>query len=81
MRSPRPAPAPAEAFRRSAIGFAALSAPVALIAGRHMALTATYGPICGLPGHCWACYAAPALALAALMCWVIAIRLASLVRA
>lgn len=41
------------------------------IAGVHMWLTALRGPMCGAAdgGHCWACYAAPLLAMAALSAW------------
>ena len=41
------------------------------IAAVHMWLTALRGPMCGPSdgGHCWACYAAPLLAMAALTAW------------
>lgn len=42
-----------------------------MIAANHIWLTALRGPICGVQdaGHCWACYAAPLLAMAALTAW------------
>lgn len=75
-----PTRASAEPFRRLAIGFAALAAPVAIVAGRHLELTLRYGPICGpgAGGHCWACHAAALLAAAALASWAISARLAAL---
>ncbi len=70
----------ARSFQHLAFGSAAMAAPVAVIAGRHLELTARYGSICGLPygGHCWACYAAAGLAGAAALSWAISVRLASL---
>ncbi|WP_310541137.1 hypothetical protein [Phenylobacterium sp.] len=54
---------------------AALLGASALVTGvtaaAHMWLTAQRGPICGVSdgGHCWACYVAPLLAMAALTAW------------
>jgi hypothetical protein len=64
----------AGASRRSlAVGLAALCAPTTAIALAHMLETAQRGVICGIShaggGHCWACYAAPILALAAIVSW------------
>ncbi|CAN5673943.1 hypothetical protein BH10PSE5_BH10PSE5_07360 [soil metagenome] len=41
------------------------------IAAGHMWLTDLRGPMCGPSdgGHCWACYVAPLLAMAALTAW------------
>ena len=56
-------------------GVAALLGASALVTGAiaaaHMWLTALRGPICGVANgdHCWACYVAPLLAMAALTAW------------
>ncbi len=58
-----------------AVGLAALVPPTTAIALAHMLATAHRGIICGAtagPGHCWACYAAPMLALAAMAAWALA---------
>ena len=55
------------AFIQALSASAVLSGLVAL---RHIIMTAQRGVICGVEsGHCWACYAAPLLALAALAVW------------
>ena len=60
--------------RRSlAVGLAVLYAPTTATALAHMLETAQRGAICGISqaggGHCWACYAAPLLALATIISW------------
>lgn len=62
----RPSPLPAVA---ALLGASALV--TGAIAAAHMWLTAQRGPICGVSdgGHCWACYVAPLLAMAALTAW------------
>ena len=52
-----------------AVGLAALVPPTTAIAVGHVLATAHRGVICAAaagPGHCWACYAAPMLVLAAI---------------
>ena len=60
-------------LRSLAVGLAALCAPTTGAALAHMLQTAQRGVICGVSqadgGHCWACYAAPILALAAVISW------------
>lgn len=62
--------------RRLAAGLLALSAITGGVALAHVLETARRGVICGVSatanGHCWACYAAPMLALAAALAWRIA---------
>ena len=61
------------AARRLAAGFLALSAIAGAVALAHLLETARRGVICGVSaGHCWACYAAPMLALAAALAWQVA---------
>lgn len=59
-----------------AVGLAALCAPTTGAALAHMLQTAHRGVICGISqtggGHCWACYAAPILALGAIVSWRLA---------
>lgn len=73
MDQAEPHSATEPAARGLAAGFATLCAPTMAIALGHMLQTAQRGVICGMSatdgGHCWACYAAPLLALAALACW------------
>jgi hypothetical protein len=65
----------AQAFARwaalLAAGLACMSALASGVALVHMLRTAQRGVICGLAdgGHCWACYAAPVLAYAAIVAW------------
>jgi hypothetical protein len=75
MRTNQRRPDPGAAWRRLAIGLLALCAPTSLIALGHIIETAQRGVICGASdglAHCWACYAAPMLALAAIACWRVA---------
>jgi len=63
----RTIPTSGRAWVGTAIGLAAAAAAAASVAMRHIWISAQYGPICGMEaGHCWACHAAPLLALAAL---------------
>lgn len=57
-----------------AAGLASLCAFATGVALAHMLQTAQRGVICGLTdgGHCWACYAAPILASAAIVSWRVA---------
>lgn len=72
MRPTEPRPDAGAAWRTLAAGFGVLLAPTTWIALAHIIMTAQRGVICGASeglGHCWACYAAPMLALAAVACW------------
>ena len=64
------------AARRLAAGLLALSAIPGAVALAHVLETARRGVICGVSAtggdHCWACYAAPMLALAAALAWQVA---------
>lgn len=64
------------AARRVAAGLLALSAITGGVALAHMLETARRGVICGVSAagsdHCWACYGAPMLALAAALAWRVA---------
>ena len=75
---------PGRHARRMAAGLATLSALAGGVAVDHMLAIAQRGVICGLPdggmGHCWACYAAPLLALAAAGAWRAAERAPRLIR-
>lgn len=61
------------AARRLAAGLLALSAITGGVALAQVVETARRGVICGVSAagsnHCWACYAAPMLALAAALAW------------
>jgi hypothetical protein len=63
----------AAGWRGLAVGLAALCASTIATALAHMLETAQRGVICGIShaggGHCWACYAAPILALATIASW------------
>jgi hypothetical protein len=60
-------------WQAAAIGLTTSAAGTAAVAAAHMLETAQRGMICGATsgglGHCWACYAAPLLALAAITAW------------
>jgi hypothetical protein len=75
MRISQHRPDAGAAWRRMAVVFSALFAPTTAIALAHVMETAQRGVICGVTGsggldHCWACYAAPMLALAAVASWL-----------
>jgi hypothetical protein len=63
--------ATARSARLLAAGLASICAVASGVALSHMLETARRGVICGVAdgGHCWACYAAPLLGLAAAASW------------
>jgi len=65
--------AQAARWRLTAVASASASVASAAVAAAHMLETAQRGAICGAAstglGHCWACYAAPLLGLAAIAAW------------
>ena len=64
------------AWRALAVSLAALVPPTAAVALARILATAQRGMICGSTtagaGHCWACYAAPMMAVATLASWRLA---------
>ena len=62
-----------EIWSAAAAGLAVAATGATMIAAHRLWIAALYGAICGdragSVAHCWACYAAPMLALAAVAAW------------
>jgi hypothetical protein len=69
----RPLRSPSQAWFAASAALATAAAAAMAVAIAHILETAQRGVICGVVSsgleHCWACYATPMLALAAIAAW------------